>query len=242
MRKLLIVISLTITLAIVGVISFIVARTALEASLGTEVFKLTYEFLLIIVIGGAVSLLYSHFTKVREQERAKKAEEKTLQGKFRVGFLQSYNAAKSVRRLLRATARTITEVNGTTTELIKLSPYDRQMQKLVQVQLQFETLKEEAESEKDLFAGVPELQDLNKNLGTIESYLHDIISEYEKSSKLFQRGDPQPLSEFKKLAEFIGPYDSATDFKAKFKKPAKDIVQGILKLLLMADDRQREKK
>jgi membrane protein implicated in regulation of membrane protease activity len=248
MRNILIAISLTITLAMVGIIGFILEHAALEAWLGTEVFKLTYQFLLIVVIGGAISWLYSQFTKrqekedkAREQARAKKAEEKTLQGKFRVGFLQSYNAAKSVRRLLRATARTITEVNGTTTEVIKLSPYDRQMQKLVQVQLQFETLKEEAESEEALFTGVPELQNLQGTLETIEKYLNRIVSEYEDSSKLFHSGDPQPLAEFPRLAEFIGPYESATDFKTEFKKPAKEIVKGILKLLLMPDDRPRQR-
>ena len=241
MRNFRIAISLTIALAIVGVTGFIYAHSALEASLGTEVFKLTYQFLLIIVIGGAVSLLYSQFTKIREQARAKRAEEKALQGKFRVGFLQSYNAAKSVRRLLRATARTITDGKGPTTELIKLSPYDRQMQKLVQVQLQFETLKEEAESEKDLFSGVPELQHLHKTLETIESYLNCIVSEYEDSSELFHRGDPQPLCEFEKLEEFIRPFKEGTEFDLKFKQPAKRIVDGIVKLLLMSDDRQRER-
>jgi hypothetical protein len=239
MRNILIAISLTIALAIVGVIAFILAHSALEVWLGPEVFKLTYQFLLIIVIGGAISLLYSQFTKrqeaankIREQERAKRDEEKTLQGKFRVGFLQAYNAAKNVRRLLRATARTIADVNGTTTEVIKLSPYDRQMQKLVQVQLQFETLREEAESEKALFSGVPELQALDETLGTIESYLNDIVGEYEDSYRLFHGGDLQPVSQFPKLAEFIGPYETATDFKTKFKQPAKQILKGILKLLM----------
>ena len=239
MRNIRIAISLIIALAIVGVIGFIYAHGALEASLGTEVFKLTYEFLLIIVVGGAISLLYSQFTKrqekedkTREQDRAKRAEEKALQGKFRVGFLQSYNAAKSVRRLLRATARTLTDVKGTPTEVIKLSPYDRQMQKLVKVQLQFETLKEEAESEKELFSGVLELQNLDETLGTIESYLRDIVTEYEESYKLFHEGDPQAISQFPKLAEFIGPYEHATDFKTNFRQPAKRIVAGILKLLM----------
>jgi hypothetical protein len=234
MKTIRFVISLTIVLAIVGVLGFILAHSVLEAWLGIEVFKLTYEFLLIIVIGGAISLLYSHFTKVREQEREKRDEEKTLQRKFRVGFLQAYNGAKSVRRLLRATARTLADAKGTTTEGIKLAPYDRLMQKLVQVQLQFETLREEAETEKNLFAGVPLLQNLDQTLELIESYLNDIVGEYEDSYKLFHKGDLQPISEFPKLAEFIGPYDSAINFKARFKKPAKDILEGILQLLMKA--------
>lgn len=241
MKNIRIAIGLTIALAIVAAIGFILAHSALEAWLGTEVFKLTYEFLLIVVIGGAISLLYSQFTKsqeqadkIKEQAREKRDKEKTLQGKFRVGFLQSYNGAKSVRRLLRATARTITDAKGTTTDGIKPAPYDRLMQKLVQVQLQIETLREEAAAEKDLFAGVPELQDLDTNLESIESYLNDIVGEYEDSYKLFHKGDLQPVSEFPKLTEFIGPYDDAIDFKTRFKKPAKDILEGILKLLMKA--------
>lgn len=238
MRNILIAISLTLALALVGVTTFILYHSALEIRLGIEVFKLTYQFLLLIVIGGAISLLYSQFTKrqeeankIKEREREKRDEKKTLQRKFRTEFIQSYNAAKSIRRLLRARARTVTDINGLKVEVIKLSPYDRQMQKLVHVQLQFETLKEEAESQKDLFSGVPELQALDQTLETIESYLNLIVGEYEGSYKLFHKGDLQPISEFKNLAEFIGPYASAKDFKTKFKEPAKQIVGGILKLL-----------
>jgi hypothetical protein len=230
MKKIEIAIWLVIALAIVGVIGFILAHKDLDARLGTEVFKLTYEFLLIVVIGGAISLLYSQFTKSQE----KRDKEKALQAKFRVGFLQSYNAAKSVRRLLRATARTLSEVKGTTTEVVKLAPYDRLMQKLVHVQLQFETLREEAAAEKKLFEGVPELKDLDANLGTIESYLNDIVGEYEHSYKLFHKGDLQPISDFEKLAEFIGPYKNAVEFKARCKKPANYILEGILQLMMKA--------
>ena len=238
MRNILTAISLTIGLGIVGVIAFIVGRSALEAWLGVEVFKLSYQFLLIIVIGGAISLLYSQFAKrqaeankIKEEARAIKSERKALQRKFRTEFLQSYNAAKGIRRLLRAKARAITEVNGAKVEMIVVSPYDKQAQQLVHVQLQFETLKEEVESRKDLFSGVPELQDLYAKLGTIESYLNEIVGEYEDKFNLFHKGDLQPISLFPKLAEFIGPFETANDFKTRFKQPAKEIVGGLLKLL-----------
>jgi hypothetical protein len=229
MRNILIGTVLVIVFAAGGVLVFILKHGALEAELGAEVFKLTYQFLLLGVIGAAVSLLFTEFTKAKEQKRAKREEERILQRKFNADLIQAYNVAKSIRRLLRAKARTIShDKSGSEVTMIRFEPYDKQMQTLIDIQLQFETLKEEAENHPSLLSAV---DGLTTKLTNIESYLNDIVGEYEDCYKSFPDNGLKPLPELLKLQEFIGPYKLANGFKEKFKKPAHEVMEGLLKLL-----------
>src|SRR6187397_3011079 len=99
-------------LAFAGVLWFIIYPNQLKAWLDEEVFKLVFQFLLLIVLGGLVTFLFTSFTKEKEKtlkdnenKEIKKSEKKNLQHKFHNDFIQSYNSVKLIRRMLRARAR-----------------------------------------------------------------------------------------------------------------------------------------
>lgn len=252
-----VVAGIAIFLAIVGIIFFILFNKNLQDFLGTEIFKLSYQFLLLVVIGGAVSLIFTEYTKAKEQRlkdtekdeerklkekekwESKNNEERILQHKFYNDFIQAYDSAKKIRRLLRSRARILSQDAGTNSEaiVIKTLRYDEQMQVLTNVQLQFEFFCEEVQSNRHLFSGVDELKNLSQDLKKIESYLNKIVGEYEDCYKSLPNQSfiddvpTIPIKNLPKLGEFIGKYENATSFKTEFKKPAKNVVAGLQKLL-----------
>src|SRR4029077_3709866 len=121
-KQTLTVIGTVVALSLLGIIAFLVKPAQIKEHLGEDVFKLTYQFLLLVVIGGALSLIYQEFQHHREEESkafererddvAKKKErdaatreaERSLQRQLLTEVVEAYNAAKKVRRLLRAKA------------------------------------------------------------------------------------------------------------------------------------------
>lgn len=227
-------------LAVVGVAIFIVWPGPLKQKLDTEVFRLTYQFLLIGILGGVVSLLYKGFESEREQalkqkerdreqalrqkedEHARRDARRRLQREFHSEFIQTYNATKKVRRLLRARA-------GFTMTALDAESYDEQMQHLIDAQLNFEFFVYRARSNPDLFSNVSLAPDLER----MEKYLNGIINEYEsKFSDFAKRQETIPVdSQFSKLKEFIGSTPSAKDFKSDFKDCFHKVVVELEKLM-----------
>jgi hypothetical protein len=83
------VLSAVAGLCFLGTICFLLWPTELKQRLGDDVFKLTYQFLLLVVIGGALSFLYQEFQHQREQREA----ERVLQRQFLVDLLEVNQAA-----------------------------------------------------------------------------------------------------------------------------------------------------
>lgn len=218
-------------LAIILIGLFLIFSRLLSDFMGMEVFKISYEFLLIIVIGGAVSWLFSQYTFEKEAREQKK----TLQREFQEELIKAYNSSKCIRRMLRAEARS--SIPDTGGMAIKAEPYSKQMQKLNDVQLKFEFLKKESIN-TDLFRDAPNLSDLNSLLASIEGYLHDIISEYEQSYDKFSDDNLCPVEKLPLLSEFIySPAEHeqksiSDNFKNKFKKPADKAMEDMLKILI----------
>ncbi len=77
-------------LAIILIGLFLIFSRLLSDFMGMEVFKISYEFLLIIVIGGAVSWLFSH----RTFEKEAREQKKTLQREFQEELIKAYNSSK----------------------------------------------------------------------------------------------------------------------------------------------------
>ncbi len=237
-------IRVTIVLAAIGVVAFIISTFTLTPSFFPDVFKLTYQFLLLIVFGGAVSWLFTEYSKkqeekqkAKEKQQEKRAEEKVLVRKLYSDLIQAYNSAKRVRRLLRATARCLSpNQNDDDAIMITIEPYHKQMQALIDIQLQFETFKDEVEINPALSsenADLKTLQEtLKRNLGSIEEYLNDIVDEYEKVYKLHRNTTPTlPISKLPKLGEFIEKYSSGSDLATKFIRPAYQVMKVLLNLL-----------
>jgi len=231
--------------AVIGVYLFIRYTNILKLHLDYEIFKLCFQFLLIIVLGGAVTLVFTNYTKLREEKIRKKEKEserrfdcKKSQHKFHNDFVQSYNSIKLIRRMIRARARIlfIDEQNNKTV-LLDTKTYDNQLQELTKLQLQFEFYIDEAESNPSLFPDKGVNSRLQTEIKLMRDYLNELVTEYEDCYKLFKnrhyvtKVETIPLIELPILSEFIVTYKNAVDFKGKFRKPANEVQKILLKLL-----------
>lgn len=196
-----------IALAIGGVVAFLVWGAVLKTKIDEEVFKLSYQFLLIVVIGGALSLLYQQFSA----EQALDERRTALLRQMHSELLTAYNVAKRARRALRAHVGSVI----TQDSRIIAEKYDEQMDRIMDAQLTFEVYGKRAGDRLWFESG----NVLANQLRSIEEYLSKIGKEYEKQRNSFTGTPPSKLlSELPMLAEFIGPYKDADNFKKEFQR------------------------
>jgi hypothetical protein len=209
------VLLITLTcLALAGAAAFIIWRSSVEGFLGSEVFKLTYQFLLITVVGGAVSVIYKEF----QRDRDERAAERTLQRGLLTESIETYNAAKKARRLLRAKAIKSGQVYR--------DAYDEQMQALMDGQLGFESFVERVRASPALFPG------LETDFAAIEMYLNKILDEYsDRLSQFAGSPPPLPLTSTPKLEEFVASYNRGSAFDTEFKRPFDRITEALQSLI-----------
>jgi hypothetical protein len=222
MSKISALIWLLILLASSLVIVFITKPEATKQFLGNEgdLFKLTYQFLLITVIGGGVALVFKQLDRWREMRQSLR--------EMHVELLQAFNQAKTVRRQLRAQLGTVAAVNPDTE--ISAELYDDQMDSLSDAQLIFEIHAKRAKDNSLWFWGNPKL---SAPLHKVEAYLNDIIKEYQKERTKFSGSSPRRrIGDLPKLVEFIGPYSQAAAFKDNFKYPMRDALEALGKAVL----------
>jgi len=185
-----------------------------------DLFKLTYQFLLITVIGGGVALVFKQLDRLREMRQSLR--------EMHAELLQAFNQAKTVRRQLRAQLGTVVAIDPSAQVSAEL--YDDQLNSLSDAQLIFEIYAKRASDRALWFWGNPRLSD---PLRKVETYLNDIIKEHQKERTGFSGTPPRrPIGELSKLAEFIGPYDQADDFKKNFKYPMRDALGALGKAVL----------
>jgi uncharacterized membrane protein YgaE (UPF0421/DUF939 family) len=216
-----------------------------ENKLYIEYLKLTYQFFLLVVIGAAVTLLFSEYTRAKQRrdedksrEREHNAAKKEIYRKFLIDYESAYNSAKRIRRLLRAGSRLIQSNESNFPEkksipekiMIDKNAYQEQMKALINVQLDFEYLEKLAGT--DFFLGVPEQKSLISNLDSIEKYLNKLVDEYEHCYEIFSGKSSIPITQLPKLEEFIRSYKLACNFREMFKYPDKEIQSILINLLL----------
>ena len=232
-------------LAVIGVIFFLTSSSYIKRHTDPEIFKLCFQFLLLVVIGGAVTFIFTTNTKIREENTKKKEKEdekrmeyKKSQHKFHNDFVQSYNSVKLLRRMFRARARILLkDQQGNKTIAINTKIYDTQMQELTKLQLQFEFYIDEAKSNPNLFPDPVISNLLQGKIGKMEVYLNGLVGEYEDCYKFFPNqsyitsDEHIPLTELPVLAEFIITYKKAVKFQEDLKEPANDVQIIVLNLL-----------
>jgi hypothetical protein len=226
------------------VVAFIISPNFFKSRMEDEVYKLTYQFLLLTVIGSAITFLFTFYVKLREEaakqkelEETRTKEKKSLQRKFYNEFIQAYNDGKKIRRFLRARVRKISTANpNQETILLKTDRYDELMKELTVLQLKCEFFCDEVSSNPDLFAS-GDVKRLSENLTKIQEYLNQIVDEYENCYRSFpgqsfiDQVDYIPLDNLDRLKEFISKYKEATCFKHQFKKAAGEVSEILLKVL-----------
>lgn len=176
-----------------------------------------YNSCLWVVLGGVLSqtleereLDHAEAARQLEHERQAGAERRRALQQAYTDLLASYNGAKRVRRLLRGTA-----IHGdvhAADASASLSEYRRLIETLIDIQLDLEALKRRGR------AGLwVELKGVAEEAEKMEKYLGRIIGEYENQSP--SAVDIVPLNSLPRLAEFVGPYRDAKEFRSRFMTP-----------------------
>ena len=217
-------------LGVVGVLIFLAWGKEIKDTVDEKVFSLTYQFFLFALLGGGLSYFFRELSVERQLKQdalLKKQEKRSIDNKrlreIHSELLGAYNKAKKVRRILRAKA-VIQDPKSKESEVL-LEQYDQQMEHLMDAQLVFETY---AKRIKYNVLWLQAASDLERNLESIESYLNDILKEYQKNRKTFS-GEPlvKRLDDLSFLKEFIGQDDDWVLFDSDFKYPIRKVLQAL---------------
>ena len=171
-------------------------------SLRDEAVKALLQLAVIIVAGGVVTALFKSVERTRERLRVR-SEVRT---DYLVRLGRIYRTVKSTRRALRACGLTTKHgkvAGGTATD------YTAQMGRLGEAQLELEGMKIEASS---LPAFRP-IQAVVDDMGTMESYVRRILSEYEKYKPQLRIAGV-PVNTLERLREYTADSRAAFSYTA----------------------------
>lgn len=197
--------------------ALVVWHDALSRLVGVEAYRTLLQFLLVVVLGGGVSLVYQAYNRdsdrrverFRQMEARAAAVQEARQRHLRA-LIDEYHSVKRVRRLLRATALNHEEVFAD--RRVRVSRYDDLMQIVLDSQLTLETMARTMRTDGGAFA---------TDLGLIEAvsageeYLRALITEYEEVMPKTSEPDIA-LRLLPELAAFLGPYRDAERFRVEF--------------------------
>lgn len=216
------------------VISFLMWRVDLEKMLSQEVykemFKLNYQFLLIAVLGGFVSVVYDQLKKEQEKIASRRKLRRDLRQQFYNDYVQAINQVIKMKWLIGARA-----INGNS---VVWKPYDELMEYFIDANLQLASLLNSLKGAgEDLYPSAQKtlFDKLINNLQLVVNYLDEISNEYHNSTDQF-KGEPptcnrdqlQALDEF----QLLGDLKPESQFMKCFFKPEKKIRSELLRLLL----------
>src|SRR6266404_736641 len=211
---------LVVTLAMLSAAAFVVFGKSIRRLLEDDVFKLTYQFILMAVIGGALSLFYQRVTFDRDLAQKSDARLREMHKEL----LDAFNLAKRVRRVLRASLE-IRPMQTPPSEVLTAAKYETEIIALMDAQFTFETFAKRSEDNELWFTNG---EVLAKPLRLIEKYLNRIIQEYEGSLRTFS-GTPssKALVDLSDLAEFLEPLRAGGRFELQFKVPFRDALNSL---------------
>jgi len=195
--------------AAAGVGMFILQGEIITAQIGSELFVMTYQFLLLIVLGSGVGVIFQAITHHRElRERGRR-----LQREIHLALVCGYNDAKRARRLLRARGRR--DPDGG----ISASEYDTHLQSLSDAQLAIELATRRIEFNRALFIGEERLV---KSLDLVGKYLNRVVDEWEDARpRIFTNvvSAELRLRDLPELDMFLRSPNLASAFRTGFKEP-----------------------
>jgi len=210
-----------LSIATGGVVVFLIWGKQIEEHLQPEVFKLSFEFLLVVVVGGAVSLLYEQFSAERELRQKRR----DLLRQMHAELLKAFNDAKRIRRKLRAHVGYKSGRAFSPESKVRSAEYKEAMEAIIDAQLTFEVYAKRAEDTQLWFASG---EGLAVELRKIEVYLNEIIDEYqEKANSFVEIPSGKALAELPVLAEFIGPVIKDQKFDAEFKNAFRNALEKL---------------
>jgi hypothetical protein len=201
------------TVAVIGIWMFLYVGKPLIAYMGSELFSLTYEFFLMVVIGSGVSALFQTMTYGREA-RDRRRE---LQRELHQTIVSGWNEAKRARRLLRARGRVVAAPPAPSIAAIDPAEYDRQIEALSNAQLSLELAARRIEVNGGMF---PSPEAILESISAVAKYLNSIVDEWEElRPSLSKASQPLPIAALPELGAFIQPYADSPRFRDGFKIP-----------------------
>ena len=132
-----------ISTSILGLALLSFYRQQVEPFIGTEIFKMIIQFSLFGVLGGAISFLYRQLSVELQQRDSRKEIQRELYSQI----INSFTSAKKVRWMIRANSliykydeqgEHIRNHRGHKTRLVLADSYAKQMENLIDSQLQFQ--------------------------------------------------------------------------------------------------------
>lgn len=178
-----------------------------ESSFHSEVANDIVQFLLLIILGGAVTTIYQARLQGREEEERQRAERVAITSRdrqvlevMRDNLISAYNRVKRVRRLLRARLEYPQGASGP--RFVPKSEYNQQMEQVIEAELEFESILRQIEGNVPLFGKESRLDGC---LDEIEKHLEGTVKEFRKKLRNFE-GDPprMNLEQLPRLEQFLG--------------------------------------
>lgn len=196
-----------------------------------EVAKSLLQVGVVAVTGGVISLLVFEYRngrledekqqEVKRQQFEKQRDLERKQVEYRDELLRStlsqamnaYSQTKKGRRLLRSQALEIQDDD--TEELVLANRYDAYLEAIIDAQLALENLARDVETSARAFS---QSGTVRRSLWDMESYLSDLIGEYEYERKRFSDGR-LALDRLPRLKDFLLPAEEGSRFKPQFVAP-----------------------
>ena len=221
-RKIIIFIVILFVLSLTGLIVLWAYDSVEDKSFGRTISDTLLKIISGTVIGTTAAILLSDYSQ--------KQLERKNQDQYKKDLLQRlhdlYAKTKNARRMLRAKGFT-TQWYGKEDDscLVKRKVYDHYMNDINECQAELEAIKKEIFTGKNIFFD-PEM--IIKYLEDMDTYLGNLISEYEKKLPCFE-GEPALLriSELSDLKNFISSASIVGGFKDNFSIKYKEITINI---------------
>lgn len=198
-------------LSIIGVFFIAFIDTTARDQIGLELAKTLLQVVVIVVFGGAVSLLTENFNLQRAKSNAQNELRKSLLNQL----IRSHKDTKRARRLLRAKK--------------SLANYDEQLEVINDTELNIESIAEEIQAASFIFSNP---NDLIGNLKSMTNYLRLLIEEYENVRPKLHEEAFDNISVLIQLNDFVRPYNEGTfntNFSKKYREALELIQHDILK-------------
>jgi hypothetical protein len=146
---------------------------------------------------------------------------------FRAEIIAAYNQKKATRRRLRGAGLTGTSAIVLTEPLLAL--LDAEMSSLIQTQLTLERLAREVESPA---APLYRMRMIQANLSGLESYLHDVIEDWENNRAGVAVGSAaRVLADWDRYSAFVADRQGEGDFGTP-----SDLMKALEQILLQERD------
>lgn len=230
-KRWLIIFLLGVFLLSVSGIIVIAANYDVESkdSFGRSITDALLTVIAVSVVGTIATLVLSNYNQQqarRDRQAEKRQMQEENQNEYRKEALQKLNKVyaktKNARRILRAKGFSSQYYKQEDdANLLSLAVYDESMEDLNDGQLELESIIDEMETNRSAFSDPGSLID---KLGKMESYLGDLVSEYEKLRPNFSGNPPvHAIGKMTSLKEFLAKADKKNPdgFKIKFSESCK---------------------